>query len=72
VVLTQKEKLVTHLSILSQKRQQLEEILLTLKNSEAYLKISHIQDLNVYFSETKSALLRVKEDLETQIQNRLA
>jgi len=71
VVLTQKEKLVTHLSILSQKRQQLEEILLSLKNSEAYLKISHIQDLNVYFSETKSALLRVKEDLETQIQNRL-
>jgi len=72
VVLTQKEKLVSHLSILSQKRQQLEEILLSLKNSEAYLKISHIQDLNVYFSETKSALLRVKEDLETQIQNRLA
>ncbi len=71
VVLTQKEKLVSHLSILSQKRQQLEEILLSLKNSEAYLKISHIQDLNVYFSETKSALLRVKEDLETQIQNRL-
>ncbi len=72
VVLTKKEKLVSHLSILSQKRQQLEEILLSLKNSEAYLKISHIQDLNVYFSETKSALLRVKEDLETQIQNRLA
>ena len=71
VVLTQKEKLVSHVSILSQKRQQLEEMLLSLKNSEAYLKISHIQDLNVYFSETKSALLRVKEDLETQIQNRL-
>jgi hypothetical protein len=71
VVLTKKEKLVSHLSILSQKRQQLEEILLSLKNSEAYLKISHIQDLNVYFSETKSALLKVKEDLETQIQNRL-
>jgi hypothetical protein len=43
-----------------------------LKNSEAYLKISHVKDLNVYFSETKSALLRVKEDLETQIQNPLA
>jgi hypothetical protein len=72
VVLTKKEKLVSHLSILSQKRQQLEEILLSLKNSEAYLKISHVKDLNVYFSETKSALLRVKEDLETQIQNPLA
>ena len=72
VVLTQKEKLVSHLAILSQKRQQLEEILLSLKNSEVYLKISQIKDLNIYFAETKTALSRVKEDLETQVQKSLA
>jgi len=71
MILTQKEKLLSHLSILSQKRQQLEEILLSLKNSEVYLKISQIKDLNLYFSETKNALLRVKEDLETQVQKSL-
>jgi hypothetical protein len=71
MILTQKEKLLSHLAILSQKRQQLEELLLSLKNSEVYHKISNIKDLNVYFSETKNALLRVKEDLETQVQKRL-
>lgn len=71
MILTQKEKLLSHLSILSQKRQQLEEMLQSLKNSEVYLKISQIKDLNLYFSETKNALLRVKEDLETQVQKSL-
>jgi hypothetical protein len=41
-------------------------LLLSLKNSEIFEKISQIKDLNMYFSERKEALLRVKEDLKNQ------
>ena len=66
-IINQKAKLLAHLSTLLQKRQTLEEMILSLKHSEAIQKIEKIKDFDTYFAETKEALLRVKADLEMQI-----
>lgn len=66
-ILQQKERLLSHLNILLKKRQELEELLLSLKNSEVFKKIAKIKDFETYFSETKEALMRVKEGLESQV-----
>lgn len=61
-----KDKLKIIRENLIRKRQELEEILLTIKNTDAFNKISNIKNLDNYFAETKEKFNKILSELENK------
>lgn len=66
---SEKEKLKAAISKLRRKIKELENEILTIKQSEAYKTISSIADWNNYFAETKEKLAKELEELKNEILN---
>ncbi|HEV7348376.1 phospholipase D-like domain-containing protein [Telluribacter sp.] len=66
-VLTHKEKLIHRRNILVEKRNSLEIKVISLKESDAYCKITCAGDWEEYFKQKKEELLKVKEELEEKL-----
>lgn len=64
---SEKEKLKAAISKLRRKIKELENEILTIKQSEAYKTISSIADWNNYFAETKEKLAKELEELKNEI-----
>lgn len=61
-----KDKLKIIRENLIRKRQELEEILLTIKNTDVFNKISNIENLDNYFAETKEKFNKILSELENK------
>jgi len=61
-----KDKLKIIRENLIRKRQELEEILLTIKNTDAFNKISNIKNLDNYFAEAKEKFNKILSELENK------
>ena len=61
-----KDKLKIIRENLIRKRNELEEILLSIKNTDAFNKISHIKNWDNYFEETKEEFNKILEELENE------
>ncbi|RTY70286.1 phospholipase D-like domain-containing protein [Flavobacterium sp. LB2P53] len=62
-----KDKLKIIRENLIRKRNELEEILLSIKNTDAFNKISHIKNWDNYFEKTKEEFNKILEELENEI-----
>nr|WP_315258737.1 phospholipase D-like domain-containing protein [uncultured Flavobacterium sp.] len=64
--ITEKDKLKIILENLIRKRQELEEILLSIKNTDAFNKINEIDNWDTYFEQTKEEFAKILEELQTE------
>lgn len=65
--ITEKAKLIARLANLKQRRKQLEEDIITLKESETFQTIYNISDWNTYFEETKTQLEQELQNLSIEL-----
>lgn len=64
--INEKDKLKIILENLIRKRNELEETLLSIKNTDAFNKISNIKSWDNYFKDTKEEFTRIIEELKTE------
>ncbi|MFA9186832.1 phospholipase D-like domain-containing protein [Flavobacterium magnesitis] len=64
--INEKDKLKIILENLIRKRNELEEMLLSIKNTDTFNKISNIKSWNNYFKDTKEEFTRILEELKTE------
>lgn len=62
----EKDKLKIILENLIRKRNDLEEMLLSIKNTDAFNKINHIKNWDNYFEKTKEEFNKILEELENE------
>ncbi|MDI5899069.1 phospholipase D-like domain-containing protein [Flavobacterium yafengii] len=62
----EKDKLKIILENLIRKRNNLEEMLLSIKNTDAFNKINHIKNWDNYFEKTKEEFNKILEELENE------
>lgn len=65
--INEKDKLKIILENLIRKRNELEEMLLSIKNTNTFNKISHIKNWDNYFQDTKEEFNKILEELENEI-----
>ncbi|WP_281635754.1 phospholipase D-like domain-containing protein [Flavobacterium marginilacus] len=64
--INEKDKLKIILKNLIRKRNELEEMLLSIKNTDAFNKISNIKNWNNYFQDTKEEFNKILEELKNE------
>lgn len=65
--INEKDKLKIILENLIRKRNELEEMLLSIKNTDTFNKISNIKNWDNYFKDTKEEFNKILEELESEI-----
>ncbi|WP_281336851.1 phospholipase D-like domain-containing protein [Flavobacterium eburneipallidum] len=64
--INEKDKLKIILENLIRKRNELEEMLLSIKNTDTFTKISNIKNLNNYFQDAKEEFTKILEELKKE------